>query len=68
MGLISVIQYTAECDRCGDQLDDLYEDELDVEASAKYFGWVRTGHEFICGDCREFESHEEDSEDEYTGP
>lgn len=53
MGVISIIQYTAECDYCRDQLDDLYEDELETEEAAKAFGWVKRGFEIFCVDCIE---------------
>lgn len=45
-------RYTLECEGCGDELDDLYEEDIDAEEAGAKFGWVRTsdyGH--ACKEC-----------------
>jgi len=52
--VISVDQYTLVCDGCGDQLDDLYDEDLDAEEAGAKFGWTKTsdyGH--ACKECSE---------------
>lgn len=61
MGIISVFQYTAECDYCRYQLDDLYDDELDAEEAAKASGWQTRGFELFCEECMD------DPEEEHIG-
>lgn len=52
MSFKSYVRYTLECGRCGDELDDLYEDELDAEHTGTEFGWVRTADsDHWCGEC-----------------
>ena len=54
MTVISVDQYTLACDGCGDQLDDLYDEDLDAEEAGAKFGWTKTsdyGH--ACKECSE---------------
>lgn len=50
MGIIEYMRYTVACNGCGDELDDLFDDELDAELAALDAGWIKEDDDFYCVD------------------